>query len=95
MLIKQRLPVFQAVFFSCALICVGASCAYITHSYCGIEREMRNVLLKATIGLSAGWFVFFLCRSFERFFKDWVWLVMAAALAQVAFLSLAYELTYS
>ena len=82
MVIKQRLPLFQAVFFSSLLTCLGSSCAYIVYAYCGVEREWRNVLLKCTIGISSGWLVFYITRAFERFFKDWIWILMAAASAQ-------------
>lgn len=81
MVIKQRLPVFQAVFFSCALVCIGTSVAYLLYSYCGIDREIRNQLMKFGVALSAGWMIFTICRSFERFVKNWAWVGMATALA--------------
>ena len=50
LVIKKRLPVFQAVFFASILVCFGSSGSYIVYSYCGVDRETRNLLLKATIG---------------------------------------------
>ena len=83
LVIKQRLPLFQAVFFSSLLTCVGSTCAYLIYAYCGVEREWRNILLKATIAISASWLVFYIARAFERFFKDWIWLAMSVALAMI------------
>ena len=83
MVFRQRMPVFQALFFSSALVCIGAGGSYITYTYCGIDRELRNLLLKITIGVASSWFVFFLCRSFERFCRDWVWVPMSVCLAQL------------
>ena len=83
MVIQQRLPVFQALFFSSAVMCVGSTRSYIIYSYFGIDREIRNTMLKLTMGVAASWFAFFLCRSFERFFRDWLWLAMSVALAQL------------
>jgi hypothetical protein len=60
---------------------VGGS--YVIYTYCGIDRELRNLLLKITIGIASSWFVFFLCRSFERFCRDWVWVPMSVCLAQL------------
>ena len=83
MVFRQRLPVLQALFFSSALVCIGSGGSYIIYTYCGIDRELRNLLLKITIGIASSWFVFFLCRSFERFCKDWVWVPMSVCLAQL------------
>ena len=80
---RQRMPVFQALFFSSALVCIGSGGSYIIYTYCGIDRELRNFLLQLTIGLASSWFVFFLCRSFERFCRDWVWVPMSVCLAQL------------
>ena len=79
-LIRQKLPLFQATFFSSALVCMGALVAHVTYSQCGIDRETRNSIIRVTMALSAGWFVFFLCRSFERFCHDWFWVVMSITL---------------
>jgi len=83
MVIKQRLPVFQALFFSSVVMCVGSAGSFIIYSYFGIDRDTRNTMLKVTMGISSSWFVFFLCRSFERFFRDWLWLAMSVGLAQL------------
>jgi Hydroxymethylglutaryl-coenzyme A reductase len=83
MVFRQRMPVFQALFFSSALVCIGSGGSYIIYTYCGIDRELRNLLLKMTLGVSSSWFVFFLCRSFERFCRDWVWVPMSVCLAQL------------
>lgn len=83
MVFRQRMPVFQALFFSSALVCIGSGGSYIIYTYCGIDRELRNLLLKMTLGVASSWFVFFLCRSFERFCRDWVWVPMSVCLAQL------------
>jgi hypothetical protein len=72
-MIKQRTPLFQALFFSSALVCVGSASSYAIYYYMGgfVGREIRNSLLKLTISISVSWFAFFLCRSFERFCRDW------------------------
>ena len=88
MVIRQRLPLFQALFFSSALMCFGSALAYTIYIYCGIHRETRNFFVKITIGIASSWFIFFLCRSYERFVKDWVWVPMAVTLAQVLVLHL-------
>jgi hypothetical protein len=80
--IRERLPLFQALFFSCALMCTGSAGSYIMYSYMGVGREARNMLIQTTMGVSAGWFVFVLCRSFENFFHQWSWLVLTACLLQ-------------
>ena len=83
LVIRERLPVFQAIYFSSALLILGSAGSYLIYSYFGIDREIRNVLVKITLAVGSSWFVFFVCRSFERFFRDWVWLVMSVGLAQV------------
>ena len=78
--LRERLPLFQAVFFSSAVMCVGTSGSYIIYSYFGIDRETRNEIIKIVMGLAISWLVFFLCRSFEVFFKKWAWLGMTVSL---------------
>ena len=80
--IRERLPLFQALFFSCALMCTGSTGSYIIYSYCGVTRDLRDMLIRTTMGVSTGWFVFVLCRSFESFFHQWSWLVLTACLLQ-------------
>jgi len=79
---QEGLPLFQALFFSCALMCTGSAGAHIIYSYLGISREVRNAIIQIAMGLSMGWFVFVLCRSFERFFQSWSWLALTACLLQ-------------
>jgi len=81
--IRERKPLFQALFFSSVVVCVGSSFSYLFFWYLNIDREMRNVLVNITLGLASSWFIFFLCRSFERFIRDWIWLFMSVGLAQV------------
>ena len=81
--VRERKPLFQALFFSSVVICMGSSFYYLIFSYLNVDREIRNILVKLTLGLAASWFIFFLCRSFERFVRDWIWIVMSVGLAQV------------
>jgi hypothetical protein len=83
--VRKRLPLFQAMFFSCALMCTGSAGSYIIYSYFGVDRETRNNLIKLTMGVSAGWFIFVLCRFFEVFFNQWSWLVLTVFLLQYLF----------
>jgi hypothetical protein len=69
MVIKQHLPIFQAIFFSSLLICTGSFLSYLLYSIEYIDYESRNMLMKTCIGIASSWFIFFLCRSFERFFR--------------------------
>eukprot|EP01036_Dinobryon_divergens_P022632 gene22630-30907_t len=81
-IIRQRTPLFQALFFSSALMCIGTASSYAVYYYFGsvVDREIRNALLKLTISMAVSWFTFFLCRSFERFCRDWA---MSVGLAQM------------
>jgi hypothetical protein len=83
--IRRRLPVFQAVFFSSAAVCIGSAGAYVSYAYFGIDREHRNIITKLTLGFAASWLVFFFCRSFERFLRDWLWVGMSIGLAQILY----------
>ena len=82
-LMRERLPVFQALYFSCAAMCIGSVGAFAIYSYFGIDREFRNTLYKCTMAMSAAWLVFFLCRTFERFFRKWSWVVMTLVMTQL------------
>ena len=82
-LMRERLPVFQALYFSCAAMCIGSVGAFVIYSYFGIDREFRNTLYKGTMAMSAAWLIFFLCRTFERFFRQWSWVVMTLVLTQL------------
>lgn len=79
--IKKRLPVFQALFFSSLLIVLGFTVSYLAYYNGLLGRESRNVCFKYTLSAAISWFVFSLCRSFERFFRDWLWIAMSVSLA--------------
>ena len=81
--VRERKPLFQALFFSSVVVCIGSFFSYLIFWYLNVDREIRNILVKLTLGLAASWFIFFLCRSFERFVRDWIWIVMSVGLAQV------------
>jgi len=105
--IKQRIPLFQAFFFSSVVICVGFSTSYVIYHYTDMDREWRDImfqvshasiysvypplistsaaasLLQLTISVAVSWCVFSLCRSFERFLRDWAWIAMSVALAHI------------
>lgn len=81
-MIRQRMPLFQALFFSSVLLCCGCTASYMVYHYFGIDRDVRNVLLKLTIGASLSWLAFFICRSFERFFSEWSWVIVSVGLAK-------------
>ena len=72
-IIRLRAPLFQALFFSSAFICAGSAFSYAVYYYFGslVDRELKNTMLKVTISIGVSWFAFFLCRSFERFCRDW------------------------
>jgi hypothetical protein len=76
------MPLFQALYFSCMLVCCGVTFSYIAYIYIGIDREIRNMLIKLTISIASSWFLFFVCRSFERFFHDWIWVGFSIGSAQ-------------
>ncbi len=80
--VRERLPLFQALFFSCALMCTGSVGAYIMYSYLGVNRDTRNSMIQMVMGISTGWFVFVLCRSFDYFFQRWSWLALTYFLLQ-------------
>ena len=82
-LMRERLPLFQALYFSCAAMCIGCLGAFSLYSYFGIDREFRNSLYKGTMALSASWLAFFLCRTFERFFRKWSWVLMTLVLTRL------------
>ena len=82
-LMRERLPLFQALYFSCAAMCIGSVGAFSIYSYFGIDREFRNTLYKCTMAMSAAWLIFFLCRTFERFFRKWSWVLMTLVLTQL------------
>lgn len=82
-IIRQRLQLFQALFFSSILICAGCTVAYALHGYLGIAREWRNFIIRVTLCLGVSWLAFFLCRAYERFFRDWAWIGLSVALGKL------------
>lgn len=81
--IKKRLPVFQALFFSSAVIFFGFGAIYVAYYYDFMQREVRNACFKGTLSLAISWFTFSFCRSFERFFRDWLWIAVSVSLAHM------------
>lgn len=82
-LLRQKKPLFQALFFSGLLSCSGCAAVYSLYYYGGIDRELRNNLMRCIISLAGGWCTFFVCRSFERFLSNWVWVAMAVGLGRM------------
>ena len=81
--IKKRLPVFQALFFSSLLVISGFGMVYMLYYYDLLARETRNIGFKTILSVAISWFIFSLCRSFERFLKDWLWIAMCVSLAHL------------
>lgn len=79
-LMRERRPLFQALYFSCASMCVGSLAGFCIYSYLGIDRELRNTIYKITLAASSAWLAFFLCRTHERFFRQWSWVPMTYAM---------------
>lgn len=79
-IIKKRKIIFQAVYFSTVLICLGLIGSHILYFYFGIDRSIKNTLIKLSIGAATSWLAFSLCRSFERFCCDWSWIVLCIGL---------------
>lgn len=79
-LMRERRPLFQALYFSCGSMCVGSLAGFCIYSYLGVDRELRNTIYKITLAASAAWLAFFLCRTFERFFRKWSWVPMTYAM---------------
>jgi hypothetical protein len=80
--IRKRLPVLHAMFFSSVVVFAGFNVIYAAYYYDLVLRETRNTLFKTVISIAASWCVFSVCRSFERFVKNWAWIAMAVALGQ-------------
>lgn len=78
---RKKKPLFQSLFFSSLLLCSASVAIYMMYHYAIIDREFRNTLLRLNIGISLSWFAFFLCRSFEQLFSDWIWLAMSFMVA--------------
>lgn len=85
-LIKLQRPLFQALYFSCFLLHVGSISSYLVYHYVGIDRELRNTCLKFTIGIAASWFTFFVCRAFERFLCNWIWVALSMEMSRISYM---------
>jgi len=81
--IIKRLPLLQALFFSSVVIFFGFAVVYSAYYYDLMDREIRNTCLKTILSVAISWFIFSLCRSFERFFKDWLWILMSVTLSHI------------
>ena len=46
--IKQRIPLFQAFFFSSVVICVGFSTSYVIYHYTDMDREWRDIMFQVS-----------------------------------------------
>eukprot|EP00981_Chlorochromonas_danica_P003561 scaffold659_cov192-Ochromonas_danica.AAC.74 len=84
-LIRERLPLFQALYFSSCLLCFGSLGIYMIHCYFGISRDERNLMLRVMIAASLALLTNFVCRSFERFFVEWSWIALAVFLSEIIF----------
>lgn len=77
--LRQQRPLFQAFYFSAILLTFGSAASYLLYHYFGIDREYRNFLLRMTYAVSLSWCTFFVARSFDKFFRDWGWIILAIA----------------
>lgn len=82
-IIRKRIIIFQGIYFSSALVCIATASANILYLYFGIDRHLKNVMLRGCIGLASSWLTFTICRSFERFCRDWAWIVLCICLSQL------------
>lgn len=46
--IKQRIPLFQAFFFSSVVICAGFSTSYVIYHYTDMDREWRDIMFQVS-----------------------------------------------
>ena len=77
--LRQQRPVFQAMYFSAILLTFGSAGSYLLYHYFQIDRESRNLLLRLIFAVSLSWCAFFIARSFDRYFRDWGWIVLSLA----------------
>lgn len=75
---KERKPLFHALFLSSVLMIFGSTLCYVFYHYFGINREVRNTLLKIVITASISWFTFFVGRSFDVFASHVSWIPLAS-----------------
>lgn len=78
--IRQNTPIFQALFFSSASVCIGSAMSYILYSYGYLDRNYRNILLQLTFSMSISWCVFAICRSLEKVFREYAWILLVVGL---------------
>jgi hypothetical protein len=81
--LRQKRPLFQAIYFSSVTLCFFSACSYLLYHYFGIDRETRNQMLRITISLSCSWFAFFFCRSFESSIRDYIWIAITLGSLQL------------
>lgn len=80
--IREKLPLFQSLFFSSALVVLGSFIVQLLYQYFGLDRELRNNLSRIILALATSWLVFFVARSFQRFVRNWIWILMSVILAR-------------
>jgi hypothetical protein len=76
-LLRASKPVFTSLYFSSLFITFGTIASYICYHYFDIGRELRNFIIRITLGIAISWFVFFFCRAFDRYLYDWIWFIIA------------------
>jgi hypothetical protein len=77
--LNSQRPVFQSLYFSSALVTVGSAALYLLYHYFGIDREIRNALVRVVIAISIAWLTFCVSRSFDKILYDWFWIVIVVA----------------
>lgn len=80
--IREKMPLFQSLFFSSALVVLGSIFGQLLFRYAGIDRELRNDILRIVMAIATSWLVFFVARSFQRFVRNWIWILMSVILAR-------------
>ena len=80
--IRERLPLFQSIYFSSLLVFIGSLSTFCISYMLNIDREIRNAIIKFLISIASSWFTFFFCRSFDRFFRKWSWIILSISLVQ-------------
>ena len=81
-ILREKLPLFQAMYLASVVVCLGSALAVGCFKYLGVDRESRNTLIKLTLGLAASLLTFFVCQSLDRFCSQWSWLLLAVGLAK-------------
>ena len=83
LLIQEKVPFFQAIFFSSLLVVVGTAFSSALYTCLGIGREAKNAILCLTLSLASAWLVFFLCRAFSRFIRYVSYYILSYRLTEV------------